>query len=144
MTTPSLQLTIFNSKIGATIPFPSYASAHAAGLSLRACVERPYILAPAEKAIIPLGFGLVFQERNMMGVIRSSPQLIKQHHVVALSEGVVVNGDEADELFVCLENRGKKPFVIEPGAIIALLTFEPVIRVSLDVNTYRSNIEGNP
>ncbi len=52
-----LQVKILDSRLGNTIPMPTYATEGSAGLDLRACVEAPMTLEPRPDRTYPHGHG---------------------------------------------------------------------------------------
>ena len=52
-----VKLKIIDPRIGAEFPLPHYATAGAAGMDLRACLDAPLDIRPGETHLIPHRFG---------------------------------------------------------------------------------------
>ena len=53
-----LNIKLLSPKLGKEIPLPSYATAGAAGMDLRACLDAPLTLRPGDRVKVPTGFAI--------------------------------------------------------------------------------------
>ncbi len=116
----------------AGLPLPQYQSAGAAGLDLVAAVEkdRPLVLAPGNRALVPTGLVLELPE-GTEAQVRPRSGLALRHGVTVLNSPGTIDCDYRGELKVLLVNLGETPFEIERGARIAQLIVARVARVRL-------------
>ena len=54
----SIDLKILDPRLGNDIPLPEYATDGAAGLDLRACLEKTLLLQPGQSELIPTGLAI--------------------------------------------------------------------------------------
>jgi dUTP pyrophosphatase len=112
---------------GADLPLPSYQSAHAAGLDLRAAVpaDAPVVIAPGGRAMVPTGLAIALPP-GTEGQVRPRSGLAARHGVTVLNTPGTIDADYRGEVQVILINHGDAPFTIERGARIAQLVIAPV------------------
>jgi dUTP pyrophosphatase len=115
----------------ADLPLPSYASAGAAGLDVRAAVSEGVEIAPGAIARIPTGLvveipaGFEFQMRPRSG-------LATRHGVTLANAPATIDSDYRGELQVALINHGPSPFAVARGDRIAQLVLARVPVVEWD------------
>lgn len=114
----------------ADLPLPSYATAGAAGLDLRAAVEGELRLAPGARALVPTGF-LVAIPAGFEGQVRARSGLALKQGLVVLNSPGTIDSDYRGELKVILANLGEEPVIIERGLRVAQLIVAPVARAEL-------------
>ncbi|MBI5093977.1 MAG: dUTP diphosphatase [Candidatus Hydrogenedentes bacterium] len=110
------------------IPLPSYATAHAAGLDLRAAVVEPVTLPPGGRAAIPTGLRIALP-LGMEAQIRPRSGLALNHGIILPNSPGTIDADYRGEIKVILMNLGQDPFTIQRGDRIAqmvIVTFSPV------------------
>lgn len=107
---------------------PVRASAQAAGLDLRACLEAPLTLAPGERALVPTGIAIALPPSHE-GQVRPRSGLAAKHGVTVLNAPGTIDEDYRGEVKVILVNHGREPFVIVHGERIAQLVVAPVAYV---------------
>lgn len=97
---------------------PAYATAHAAGLDLRANTEEPIVLKSLERALIPTG---LFMELpvGFEAQIRPRSGLAFKHGITVLNTPGTIDADYRGEIKVLLVNLSSESFTIEPGERIA-------------------------
>jgi dUTP pyrophosphatase len=99
-------------------PAPAYATAHAAGLDLRANIDEPIELKPLERVLVPTGF---FMELPVgtEAQIRPRSGLAFKNGITVLNTPGTIDADYRGEIKVLLVNLSNDVFVIEPGERIA-------------------------
>lgn len=117
---------------GADLPLPTYTTARAAGMDLRAATANTQVLAPGERAVIPTGVAVAIPER-FEGQIRSRSGLALRHGIVVLNSPGTIDADYRGEIKVLLWNTGREPFTIKHGMRIAQLVVAPVVRANFVV-----------
>jgi dUTP pyrophosphatase len=117
---------------GASLPLPSYETEGAAGMDLRAAVpeDRPLILLPGRRALVPTGFVLEIPE-GFEGQVRPRSGLALRHGVTCLNTPGTVDSDYRGEVKVLLVNLSEEDFAISRGMRIAQLVLAPVVRANL-------------
>jgi len=106
---------------------PAYASDGAAGADLRAALEKPLVIEPGTRALVPTG--LVFEiPRGFEGQVRARSGLALKTGL-ALANGVgTIDADYRGEVGVLVVNLGKEPVTLTRGDRIAQLVIAPVAR----------------
>jgi len=99
-------------------PAPAYATAHAAGLDLRANIEESIELKSLERVLVPTG---LFMELpvGVEAQIRPRSGLAFKNGVTVLNTPGTIDADYRGEIKVLLVNLSNDIFVIEPGERIA-------------------------
>lgn len=101
---------------------PEFQTAGSAGADLRACLDKPVVLAPMERAMIPLGFAMEI-EAGCEAQIRARSGLSIKHGITLINGVGTIDADYRGEVGVLLVNLGNEDFVIENGARIAQMVF---------------------
>ena len=109
---------------------PVYASTHAAGMDLSACLEEPVTLAPGARAIIPTGLTAAIAE-GYEGQVRPRSGLAAKSGISIPNAPGTIDSDYRGEIGVILINLGSEPFVVRHGDRIAQLVIAPVCRVEI-------------
>jgi dUTP pyrophosphatase len=99
-------------------PAPAYATAHAAGLDLRANIEESIELKSLERVLVQTG---LFMELpvGVEAQIRPRSGLAFKHGITVLNTPGTIDADYRGEIKVLLVNLSNEPFTIEPGERIA-------------------------
>lgn len=121
---------------GEGLGLPAHATAHSAGLDLRAAVPEaePVVLGPGDWAAVPTGLQVELPE-GTEGQVRPRSGLAFKYGVTVLNSPGTVDADYRGEVKVLLVNHGKAPFVVERGERIAQLVvarYVPVRFVEAD------------
>jgi len=111
---------------------PAYATAGAAGLDLRACIERPVTLEPGRCELVPSGIAIHIGDPGYCAVILPRSGLGHKHGIVLGNLVGLIDSDYQGQIMVSLWNRGTAPFTVEPLDRIAQLVVMPVARVALE------------
>ena len=110
-------------------PLPSYATAHSAGMDLRANMDTSVILAPGERALIKTGLFLELPE-GTEAQVRPRSGLAFKHGVTVLNSPGTIDADYRGEVGVILINHGQEPFEVKDGERIAQLVIARHERVT--------------
>lgn len=123
-----VELIILDERLGAAYPLPDYATAHAAGMDLRAMIDAPLTLQPGEAQLVATGMAIHIGDPGLCAHILPRSGLGHKHGLV-LGNGVgLIDADYQGPLMVSLWNRGGQAQTIQPGDRIAQLVFMPVVR----------------
>ena len=112
---------------------PEYATAGAAGLDLRACIDVPLLLAPGDVQLIPSGLAIHIGDPAYAAIILPRSGLGAKHGIVLGNLVGLIDSDYQGELKVSLWNRGNAAFTIQPLDRIAQLVVIPVLQLRLNV-----------
>ena len=112
------------------IALPAYESAGAAGMDLRAAVpeDRPLMLMPSKRALVPTGLVLEIPQ-GYEAQIRPRSGLALKHGITCLNTPGTIDSDYRGEVKVLLINLGEEEFLIERGMRIAQMVIAPVTQV---------------
>lgn len=111
-------------------PLPDYETPSAAGMDLRADLEKPVTLAPGERRLILTGLYLEIPE-GYEAQVRPRSGLALKHGVTVLNDPGTIDADYRGEVGVILINHGIQSYSIQPGERIAQLVFARVARAEL-------------
>ena len=112
---------------------PQYATAGAAGLDLRACIEQPLELKPGATELIPSGIAIHLTDPGLAAVVLPRSGLGHKHGIVLGNLVGLIDSDYQGQIFVSLWNRGGVAFTLKPMERIAQLVVVPVLQVALNV-----------
>ena len=114
------------------LAMPAYQTAGAAGMDLRAAVpeDRPVLLLPGKRALVPTGLILEIPQ-GLEGQVRPRSGLALEHGVTCLNTPGTIDSDFRGELKILLINLGEEPFPVARGARIAQIVFARVAQVRL-------------
>jgi dUTP pyrophosphatase len=112
---------------------PRYATAGAAGLDLRACIDAELALEPGESRLVPSGIAIHVADPGYAAVILPRSGLGAKSGIVLGNLVGLIDSDYQGPLMVSLWNRGKAPFTIHPLDRIAQLVVVPVLQVEFEV-----------
>jgi dUTP pyrophosphatase len=113
---------------GQPLPLPSYATAGAAGLDLRADVG--VTLAPGARTLVPTGISVAIPT-GYEGQVRPRSGLALRDGVICLNSPGTIDSDYRGEVGVILANLGQQPVTLQRGDRIAQLVIAPVARAEL-------------
>lgn len=97
---------------------PTYSTALSAGMDLRANIDKPIVLAPTQRTLVPTGLYLSLPAGYEAQVRPRSGLAIKKGITVLNSPGTI-DADYRGEVCVILVNLSAEPFTINDGERIA-------------------------
>ena len=112
---------------------PAYATAGAAGLDLRACIDAPVTLLPGKTELIPTGLAIHIGDPGYAALILPRSGLGHKHGIVLGNLVGLIDSDYQGQLMVSCWNRGQTTFTVEPFERIAQLVVVPVAHAEFDV-----------
>jgi len=112
---------------------PKYATAGAAGLDLRACLEAPLVLRPGDSQLVPSGIAIHLGDPGLAAIILPRSGLGAKHGIVLGNLVGLIDSDYQGQILVSVWNRGQAAFTIEPLERIAQLLVVPVVQVEFEV-----------
>ncbi|MEO5326273.1 dUTP diphosphatase [Mesorhizobium sp. CC13] len=127
---------------GEGLPLPAYESAGAAGMDLRAAVadDRPLLILPGRRALVPTG--LVYEiPEGFEGQVRPRSGLAYKHGITCLNTPGTIDCDYRGEVKVLLINHGDEDFYVERGMRIAQMVIAPVTRAAIEERSLAGSTE---
>jgi dUTP pyrophosphatase len=112
---------------------PQYATSGAAGLDLRACLDKPLTLAPGASELVPSGIAIHLGDPGLAAVVLPRSGLGHKHGIVLGNLVGLIDSDYQGQIMVSVWNRGQAAFTIQPMERIAQLVVVPVVQVRLNV-----------
>ena len=138
-----LQVKVLDPRFGAEWPLPAYATAHSAGMDLRAALDAPLLLRPGEAALVPSGLAIHVADPGLCAVLLPRSGLGHKHGIVLGNGTGLIDADYQGPLMISTWNRGNAAYTIEPGDRIAQLVLLPVVRATLQVvDTFEESARG--
>jgi dUTP pyrophosphatase len=126
-----LQVKILDQRIRGMLPH--YASPGAAGLDLRACLDRPLVLDAGESHLVSSGIAIHVADPGYAAVILPRSGLGAKNGIVLGNLVGLIDSDYQGPLMVSVWNRGKGAFTIQPLDRIAQMIVVPVVQVEFEV-----------
>ena len=140
----NIELKILDPRLGDQFPLPQYATEGAAGLDLRACIEKPLCLIPGQCELLSTGMAIHIGDPSLAAVLLPRSGLGHKHGIVLGNLVGLIDSDYQGVILVSCWNRGDSPFVIEPGERIAQMVFVPVVGVGFTVvDAFSATQRGN-
>ncbi len=112
------------------LDLPSYETAGAAGMDLRAALEEPLAIAPGARALVPTGLVMEIPQ-GFEGQVRPRSGLALKHGVTCLNTPGTIDSDYRGEVKVLLVNLGTEDFAVARGMRIAQMIIAPVTRATI-------------
>lgn len=112
---------------------PHYATAGAAGLDLRACIDAPLALAPGDAQLVPTGIAIHLDDPGYAALVLPRSGLGHKHGIVLGNLVGLIDSDYQGQVMVSVWNRGREAFIIEPGARLAQMVFVPVLQAQFEL-----------
>ena len=111
--------------------YPSYETAGAAGMDIRAWLSEPVVLEPGDRALIPTGLYMEFDAGYEVQLRARSGLAVK--HGIGLVNGVgTIDSDYRGEIKVALINLGQEAFAVKNGERIAQMVISPVVQAEIE------------
>ncbi len=126
-----LEVKILDERIRGMLPH--YASPGAAGLDLRACIEKELTLEPGQAQLVSSGIAIHLGDPGYAAVVLPRSGLGAKNGIVLGNLVGLIDSDYQGPLMVSLWNRGQAPFTIQPLDRVAQLVIVPVLQVDFEV-----------
>ena len=119
--------------LGKERPLPSYETAEAAGMDLRAAVpeDATLPLKPGARELVPTGFAMAIPH-GFEAQIRPRAGLALKHGIGLVNAPGTVDSDYRGEIKIILINFGRVDFEISRGMRIAQMIIAPVLQVAIE------------
>ena len=101
-------------------PLPSYETAAAAGMDLRANLDEPIVLKPLERALVPTGLYMEIPV-GFEAQVRPRSGLAAKKGITVLNSPGTIDADYRGEVKVILVNLSNENFIVNDGERIAQL-----------------------
>lgn len=111
-------------------PLPSYATADAAGMDLRANLAAPLTLQPLERTLVPTGLFMELPAGFEAQVRPRSGLAIKQGLTLLNTPGTI-DADYRGEIKIIMINLSNEPQTIQHGDRIAQMVIAPFVQATL-------------
>jgi dUTP pyrophosphatase len=112
---------------------PQYGTPGAAGLDLRACLDKELVLEPGQSTLVPTGIAIHIGDPGYAAMILPRSGLGAKNGIVLGNLVGLIDSDYQGPLMVSLWNRGQAKFAIQPLDRIAQLIVVPVVQVGFEV-----------
>lgn len=126
-----LEVKILDERIRAVLPH--YATAGAAGLDLRACLDKELRLEPGDSRLVSSGIAIHVGDPGYAAIILPRSGLGAKNGIVLGNLVGLIDSDYQGPLMVSVWNRGREPFMVQPMDRIAQLVVIPVVQVEFEV-----------
>jgi dUTP pyrophosphatase len=127
----SIDLKVLDERIRAHLP--AYATAGAAGMDLRACIDAPIELAPGRSELVSTGVAIHISHPGLAAMILPRSGLGHKHGLVLGNLVGLIDSDYQGPLMVSCWNRGSASYTINPLDRIAQLVVVPVVQAQFNV-----------
>ena len=129
--------------VNANIPLPEYKTDGSAGMDVRACIKEKIVVKQGSTVMIPLGFAMHIEDKNIAAIIIPRSGLGSKNGIVLGNLVGLIDSDYQGELMVPLWNRSNKDFEIKPGDRIAQMVFIPLVLAEFEiVNSFEQSERG--
>lgn len=133
---------ILDPRIGDSIPLPNYASDGAAGLDLRAAIDKDLTIRPGDTELIKTGLAIHIGDPGLAAIILPRSGLGHKHGIVLGNLVGLIDSDYQGELMVSCWNRGQETFTVEIGMRLAQLVVVPVVQANFQrVDAFSASTE---
>jgi len=126
-----LEVRILDERIRGMLP--RYATAGAAGLDLRACIDSPLDLNPGDSQLVSSGIAIHVADPGYAAVVLPRSGLGAKSGIVLGNLVGLIDSDYQGPLMISVWNRANSPFTIQPLDRIAQLVVVPVVQVEFEV-----------
>ena len=122
---------------------PTYGSAGAAGLDLRACIDTPLTLEPGDSQLVSSGIAIHIGDPGYAALVLPRSGLGAKQGIVLGNLVGLIDSDYQGQVFVSVWNRGKAAFTIQPMDRIAQMIVVPVRQIEWNVvDAFESSSRG--
>ena len=115
-----------------TQQIPEYATPQSAGMDLRANIDKPILLQPLDRKLIPTGLHIALPE-GYEAQIRPRSGLALKKGITCLNTPGTIDADYRGDVGVILVNLSHEDFVVEPGERIAQMIIGKFDQVEWEV-----------
>lgn len=112
---------------------PTYGTPGAAGLDLRACLDKPLTLNPGDSQLVPSGIAIHLGDPAYAAIILPRSGLGAKNGIVLGNLVGLIDSDYQGQILISIWNRGQAAFTIQPMDRIAQLVVVPVQQVEFNV-----------
>ena len=126
-----LEVKILDERIRGMLPH--YASAGAAGLDLRACLDAPLALGAGDSQLVSAGIAIHVADPGHAAIILPRSGLGSKSGIVLGNLVGLIDSDYQGPLMVSCWNRGQEAFTVQPMERIAQLVVVPVVQAQFRV-----------
>jgi dUTP pyrophosphatase len=112
---------------------PKYGTPGAAGLDLRACLDKALTLNPGESQLVPSGIAIHIGDPGYAAIVLPRSGLGAKNGIVLGNLVGLIDSDYQGQVFISVWNRGQAAFTIQPMDRIAQLVVLPVQQVEFNV-----------
>lgn len=112
---------------------PGYATAGAAGLDLRACVDAPLLIEPGATHLVRTGVAIHIADPGYAALILPRSGLGHKHGIVLGNLVGLIDSDYQGELMISTWNRGNAAFTLNPLERLAQLVIVPVVQARFNI-----------
>jgi dUTP pyrophosphatase len=126
-----LEVKILDERVRSLLPH--YATAGAAGLDLRACIESPLTLNAGQSSLVSSGIAIHVGDPGYAAIVLPRSGLGAKNGIVLGNLVGLIDSDYQGPLMISLWNRGQAPFTIQPLDRVAQLVVVPVAQVEFAV-----------
>ena len=126
-----LEVKILDERIRGMLPH--YATAGAAGLDLRACIDSPLTLGAGDSHLVSTGIAIHVADPGYAAMILPRSGLGAKNGIVLGNLVGLIDSDYQGPLMISLWNRGQDSFTIQPLDRVAQLVLVPVMQVEFEV-----------
>ncbi|MCW1735946.1 dUTP diphosphatase [Anaerorudis cellulosivorans] len=109
-------------------PLPEYATLHSAGMDLRANIDKPIVLKPLQRALVPTGIFIQLPE-GYEAQIRPRSGLAIKHGISVVNSPGTIDADYRGEICAILINLSDEEFTINDGDRICQMVITEHSRV---------------
>ncbi len=122
---------------------PAHATAGAAGLDLRACLDEPLELIPGTTHLVPTGIAIHLADPGLAAIVLPRSGLGHKHGIVLGNLVGLIDSDYQGQIMVSVWNRGSERFTLNPLERIAQLVVVPVLQVQFNrVDEFQASERG--
>ena len=105
-------------KLKANAVLPQYQTKYSAGMDLHACIDKPIVIKPGERLLVPTGIAIAAPE-GYEAQIRPRSGLAIKNGISMVNNPGTIDADYRGEIGIILINHGQEDFVINNGDRIA-------------------------
>lgn len=128
-----IALKLFDARLKDSRFAPQYATPGAAGIDLRACIDRAMKIHPGETLLVPTGIAIHLTDPSLAAIILPRSGLGHKHGIVLGNLVGLIDSDYQGEIFVSTWNRSHETFTLNPLDRLAQLVVVPVVQVAFEV-----------